>query len=458
MLKLYNTLSRKKEQFKPIKGKQVGMYTCGPTIYDFAHIGNFRAYVVSDLLKRYLGYKGFKVKHIMNLTDVDDKTIKGSREAGISLSEYTAKYEKAFFEDLDKLNIERADIFPKATEHIDDMVKVIKILLDKGIAYKSKDGIYYDISKFKGYGKLSHTKIKELKAGARIKADLYAKEQARDFALWKFWDIGDGDVFWETEIGRGRPGWHIECSTMSTKYLGNHFDIHTGGVDLIFPHHENEIAQAEAATGKKFVNYWIHNEWLLVEGKKMSKSLGNFYTLRDLLEKGYDPIAVRYVLLGTHYKQQLNFTFSELEAAKSGLQRLNDFMLRLESAKGKGNKRIPKLIEKVKRNFEKAMDNDLEISEALAAIFEFVRAVNRLEISKSDAKKVRDVMMGFDSVLGILKVKKEKLPKELMDLIKKREQARKKKDYVAADKIREELKARGIILEDTKEGVRWKKV
>ncbi len=462
VLRLYNTLLRKKEVFKPIKNRHVGMYTCGPTLYDYPHIGNYRAYIAADLLKRYLKYKGFKIKHVMNLTDVDDKTIRDSQKQKVSLKKFTKKYEKAFMEDIDILNIEKADIFPKATEHIKDMVDVIKILLDKGIAYKGEDGsIYYSVSKFKGYGKLAHIKVKELKAGARIKQDEYTKETASDFALWKSWDKADGDVFWETEIGNGRPGWHIECSTMSTKYLGDHFDIHTGGIDLIFPHHENEIAQAEAVTGKKFVNYWIHNEWLLVAGKKMSKSLGNFYTLRDLLDKGYDAMAIRYILLATHYRQKLNFTFKDLDAAKNSLQRLNDFILRLDETKeNKNNKKIPKLIEKTKQDFEKAMDDDIEIPEALAVIFNFIKSVNRLKISKEDAKQIKDLMLEFDYVFGLNldKIKKEKLPKELMDLIRQREKARKEKDYSKADKIRNQLKKKGIILEDTPQGVRWKKI
>ncbi|MBW3023037.1 cysteine--tRNA ligase [Candidatus Woesearchaeota archaeon] len=272
-LKIFNTLTRKKEEFKPVK-LPVRMYNCGPTVYYYPHIGNYRAYVFADLIKRYLKYKGFKVKQVMNITDVDDKTIRDSQKEGISLKEFTEKYEKAFYEDLEKLNIDKADVFPKATEHIEEMVAIIKILLDKKIAYKSDDGsIYYDISKFPDYGKLAHIDVSELKAGARVKQDEYEKGQAQDFALWKAWDENDGDGFWETELGKGRPGWHIECSAMSMKSLGASFDIHTGGIDLVFPHHENEIAQSEAATGKKFVNYWVHNEWLLVDGKKMSKSL-----------------------------------------------------------------------------------------------------------------------------------------------------------------------------------------
>ena len=460
-LKLYNTLSRKKELFKPIKKGHIGMYSCGPTVYDYPHIGNYRAYIVADILKKYLKYSGFRVKHVMNITDVDDKTIKNSQKKNSSLKKFTEKYTKAFMEDLDILNIEKADIFPKATEHIKDMVNVVKGLMGKGVAYRGNDrSIYFSIAKFKDYGKLTHIKVKELKAGARVKQDEYEKEQANDFALWKSWDKADGNVFWETEIGKGRPGWHIECSTMSSKYLGNHFDIHTGGVDLIFPHHENEIAQSEALTEKKFVNYWIHNEWLLVEGKKMSKSLGNFYTLRDILNKGYDPIVVRYSLMHVNYRQQYNFTFEELNASKNALQRLNDFMLKLDEAKGEHNKEISKIIDKTKKDFEKAMDNDLDISKALGVVFDFVRIINKLEISKGDAQKVKSLILDFDKVfcLGLGKVKQEKLSEGLMKLIKQREEARKNKDYKTADKLRTVLRIKGIILEDTPKGVRWKKV
>ena len=399
MLKLYNTLTRKKETFKPIKKDSVGIYTCGPTVYDYAHIGNFRAYICGDILKRYLKYEGFKVKHIMNITDVDDKTIKGSVKQKISLKEYTEKYTKDFFEDLETLNIDKADIFPKATEHIKEMVNIIKRLLDKKIAYKTKDGIYFDISKFKDYGKLSHTKLKDLEVGKRIKADQYEKEQARDFALWKFWDKEDGDVFWEAEIGKGRPGWHIECSAMSTKYLGQPFDIHGGGIDLVFPHHENEIAQSECSAGKEMVKYWFHNEHLLVDGKKMSKSLGNFFTLRDLLKKGNNPKAIRYLLLSTHYRQQLNFTEEGVKAADNAVQRLNTFIKKIQIFKKvykrkKQDPEIKKLIEKTKKEFIKKMDDDLNISEALAVIFEFIRKINtKMAPEGIDSKMLKKFMI-----------------------------------------------------------------
>lgn len=467
MLKLYNTLTRRKEAFKPIEKKLVKIYSCGPTSYNYAHIGNFRAYVCVDILKRYLKYKGYKVKHVMNITDVDDKIIKGATNERISLKEYTQRYEKAFFEDIEALNIDKADIYPKATEHINEMIDIIRKLLKNGIAYKSEDGsVYYAISKFKDYGKLSHTKIQALKEGARVKQDSYEKGEAKDFALWKAYSKEDGNVFWETEIGKGRPGWHIECSAMSTRYLGNSFDIHAGGVDLIFPHHENEIAQSEGATKKSFVKYWIHNEHLLVDGKKMSKSLGNFYTLRDVLEKGYKAIAVRYLLLSTHYRQQLNFTFEGLKSATNTVDKINDFARRLMDVKNEkenkklGNK-IKKLITKTRNDFIEAMDDDLNISKGLAVFHEFIKNINIVEdkLNKKIVNSVLKFLKEIDSVIGILEIKeKRELNEEEMRLIEEREKARKEKDWAKADKIRLELRSRGIQLDDTSQGVRWKRI
>ena len=456
----FNTLTRRKEAFKPITEGEVRLYTCGPTVYDFAHIGNFRAFVFEDLLRRWLEYRGFKVTHVMNLTDVDDKTILGSQQKQKPLDQYTEFYAEAFFEDVSALNIERADFYPRATENITEMVALIKRLLEKGYAYKGEDGsVYYAISKFKDYGKLSKIKVAKLKSGARVKVDEYAKEEAQDFALWKAWTKEDGDVFWETELGKGRPGWHIECSAMSMRYLGERFDIHCGGVDNMFPHHENEIAQSEGATGKKFVNYWLHNEHLQVEGKRMAKRLGNFYTLRDLLGMGYDPIAIRYLLLSTHYRQQFNFTFKGLDAAKAAIERLRNFVRRLEDVDGKSSGKTGKLMNKVKSGFGEAMDDDLNISVALAALFDFVRDVNNLldagEVSKEEAKQITDLISAFDKVLGVIgKVKAETaLPKEAEELIRKRDEARKRKDWKAADAIRQQLKEMGILIEDTATGV-----
>ncbi len=462
---IFNTLSRQKEVFTPIEGGVVRMYTCGPTVYDYAHIGNFRAFVFEDLLKRWLRYRGFKVMHVMNLTDVDDKTIKGSQAKGIPLREYTDFYVKAFFEDIAKLNIEPADEYPRATDTIPEMVCNHQNLLEKGVAYRGEDGsIYYAVSKFPEYGKLSHLKVCELKAGARVSQDEYCKEEAQDFALWKAWTPEDGDAYWITELGKGRPGWHIECSAMSMKYLGETFDIHCGGIDNMFPHHENEIAQSEAATGKTFVNYWMHNEHLQVEGKKMTKRLGNFYTLRDLLAKGYDPIAIRYLLLSTHYRQQFNFTFEGLCSAKSAVDRLKNFVRRLHDANGTGSDgKVQMQISHVKECFGGAMDDDLNISVALASLFDFVREINNLLdaglVSKDEAAELSDVMAGFDSVLGVIgKVEAEEaLPSNIDELVQKREAARKAKNWKEADQIRAQLKAMGIVVEDTAQGVRWHK-
>ena len=463
MLRLHNTMGRKKQAFKPASGNEARMYSCGPTVYDYAHIGNFRAYVFSDLLRRYLEYSGYKVRLVMNLTDVDDKTIKQSRKQGLSLGKYTEKYKKAFFEDIAKLNIRKAAAYPEATAHIREMVAIVEKLLKNGHAYRSEDGsVYFDISKFKDYGKLSGLDMKGLKAGARVSQDEYEKEQAHDFALWKAWTKDDGDVFWETSVGKGRPGWHIECSAMSSKYLGVTFDVHTGGVDLIFPHHENEIAQYEAATGKPFARFWLHNEHLLVDSKKMSKSLGNFYTLRDLIGKGYSPKAIRYLLLSSHYRQKLNFTLKGLEAAEASVSRLLDFMDMLGSASGKDTKDAAALAAEAQRRFGKAMDDDLNTPEALSAVFDMVRKANTLneqcKIGKAGAKALKEAMLRFDEVLGVLDSagKKKGIGKEVEKLIAEREEARKAKDWARSDAIRDKLKGMGVILEDSPEGVKWK--
>jgi cysteinyl-tRNA synthetase len=467
-LKIYNTLKRKVEKFKPIKEGEVLMYTCGPTVYDFAHIGNFRAYICADVLKRYLKYSNYKVKHVMNITDVDDKTIRESRNQGVKLKDYTEKYTKAFFEDLKALNIEQADVFPRATETIPEMVDMIKCLMDKGYAYKGEDGsIYYKISEFKDYGKLANLNTKELQTGAsgRVKTDEYEKDSAHDFALWKAWDENDGDVFWDIEIGKGRPGWHIECSAMSMKYLAEKIDIHTGGVDLIFPHHQNEIAQSEAYSGKSpFVRYWVHNEYLQVEGKKMSKSLGNFYTLRDIMSKGYNPVIVRYVLLSTHYRTQFNFTFEGLSAADAAVKKLNDFIQtvqNLDTTGGEFDEKIVSAAEKAKKKFEKAMDDDLNTSNALGAVFDFMHDINRItakkKVHEDNIEDVIEMMKLFDAVLGVMSFEKHEIDEEIKKLIEERELARKNKDFKTSDRIRDELLKKGIIIQDTPEGPRWMK-
>ncbi len=461
-ISLFNTLTRRKEKFTSIEEGKVHMYTCGPTVYGYAHIGNFRAFLFEDLLKRWLEYRGYKVKHVMNLTDVDDKTIKGSQREKIPLQQYTEHYTNAFFEDIKALNIKPADRYPKATEHIAEMVALIKKLIKKGYAYRSRDGsIYYAIREFKNYGKLSRIKIAELRAGARVKTDEYTKSEAQDFALWKAWTPEDGNVFWETELGKGRPGWHIECSAMAMCYLGETFDIHCGGIDNIFPHHENEIAQSEAATGKSFVNYWLHNEHLLVEGRKMAKKFDNFYTLRDLLEKGYNPIAIRYLLLSSHYRAQFNFTFEALDAAGAAVERLKNFARRLQDVQGEGSGgKIAEWLGEVLRGFGDAMDDDLNVSVALAVLFDFIREVNVLLdsgiVSRSEADEVVVTMKRFDSVLGVVgKIEEETLPKGAAELIAKREKARIAKDWATADALRARLNELGVAVEDTARGVRW---
>ncbi len=467
MPSFFNTLTRKVEPFKPLAGKKVGLYSCGPTVYNYPHLGNYRAYIFVDLLKRYLLYKGSKVKHVMNITDVDDKTIRDSQKEGVSLKEFTKKYEKAFFEDLEALNILPADKFPRATEYIKEMVAITKALMKKGIAYKGDDGsVYYNIRKFRDYGKLANIDLDKLKAGAsgRVKKDEYEKDNVQDFALWKAYDKADGDVFWNTEIGKGRPGWHVECSAMSIKNLGKTFDIHCGGIDLIFPHHQNEIAQSEGYTGKKFVNYWLHNEWLLVNGQKRSKSLGNFYTLRDVLAKGFSATAIRYLLLSNHYRQQLNFTFEGIDAAKSSIDRLNELIRRLHDVKGgKANSAIRKEIAAAKTTFEKAMDDDLNVSVALAPIFELIRQVNQHidsgSINEKAASDVLKFLEGIDSVLGVMNFgSDDKLGRDIQKLVDERERLRKDKKFSEADKIRADLLKQGIQLDDTSEGVRWKRL
>ena len=461
VLRFYNTMTRKVEEFIPINDREVKMYTCGPTVYNYAHIGNYRTYVFEDILRRYLEYKGYKVIQVMNITDVDDKTIRDSRKQGIPLKEFTRKYEKAFHEDIRALNIEPAHYYPRATETIPEMVNMIKKLIKNGYAYKGNDGSwYYSISKFKNYGRLSHMDISKLKAGARVTHDEYEKEHLADFALWKAWDENDGDVYWDTELGKGRPGWHIECSAMSTKYLGNHFDIHCGGVDNIFPHHENEIAQSEGATGEKFVNYWLHSEHLIVEGKKMSKSLGNFYTLRDLLNMGYHPKAIRWLLLSTHYRQQLNFTFDALESSAKTVQNLIEFVAKLKYISnhgwkgGDGNREeIKKLTDNLRVGFEKYMDNDLHISEALAVLFEFINKINSLimrkQISSQDAENILKTINNIDHVLGVINTNNdEDIPEDVSKMVEERSKMREIKEWEKADELREKVQNRGYILTD----------
>jgi len=459
-MKFYNTLTRKKEEFKPIKEGNVGLYTCGPTVYDLAHIGNFRAYIFEDLLHRYLEYVGYKVLRVMNITDVDDKTIAGCEKEGLSLRAYTDRYLDAFLEDMKTLRLKKPDYLPRATDHIPEMVAIVKKLVEKGYAYEKDGAVYFSIAKFPSYGKLAGIDLSEIKPGARVDVDEYEKEDVRDFALWK---EEKESVFWETELGRGRPGWHIECSAMSMKYLGESFDIHTGGVDNIFPHHENEIAQSEASTGKKFVNCWMHCAHLLVNGEKMSKSKGNFYTLRDILNKGYNPVAARYLLLSAHYRDPLNFTEKGLKQAENTVSNYNAFYQSLDFCKsGKVNEEIKLEIQKAREGFTAALADDLNISAALAAIFNLIKTVNIAvsegKLGSEDACEIKSFLEEIDNVLVILDKEEIKLSGEQQDLIKQREQARKEKDFKKSDEIRDVFKSQGIILEDTPYGTRWKTV
>ncbi|MBN1557351.1 MAG: cysteine--tRNA ligase [Lentisphaerae bacterium] len=457
-MNFYNTLTRRVDPFTPLETDHVRLYSCGPTVYDYAHIGNFRAYVFEDILRRSLKYAGYRVTQVMNLTDVDDKTIRGARAAGLSLEAYTRTYKDAFFEDLRTLNIEPAEHYPAATDHVPEMIELIGMLFDRGYAYRSDDGsVYFSIAKFGDYGKLAHLDLSGLRAGARVAQDEYEKENVADFALWKAWQEEDGDVAWDAPWGRGRPGWHIECSAMSRKYLGDTFDIHTGGVDNIFPHHEDEIAQSEGATGKPFVTTWLHCAHLIVEGRKMSKSLGNFYTLRDVLERGYAGREVRYVLLSAHYRQRLNFTFEALDAAREALRRLDEFKTRVlrrdDAAGGRAAPEAPWVMQ-ARTRFREALENDLGISEALAAVFEMVSEGNRRLDAGGDAAGAAEALEAFDSVLGVLGGAPEgdAVPEAVAALSRERDAARKARQWAEADRLRDVLAARGWDVRDTPEG------
>lgn len=467
-LKLFNTLTRQKEELKPLEGNHVKLYTCGPTVYNYAHIGNFRTYMFEDLLRRTIKLLGMSITHVMNITDVDDKTIKGAIAQKVSLDEYTQVFTDAFFDDLDALGIERAEMYPKATEHIDEMIRIIQSLLDKGIAYKGNDGsVYYSIKKFPHYGCLSHLHLDELQSGAseRVASDEYDKDNVSDFVLWKAYDPDrDGNIYWESPFGKGRPGWHMECSAMAMKLLGETIDIHCGGIDNMFPHHENEIAQSEAHSGKPFSKMWLHSEHLVVDNKKMSKSLGNFYTLRDLLGKGYSGPQVRYLLIQTHYKTQLNFTLEGLEAAKHAIQRLNDFIQRLLNIEEEGQTgSATPIIDSAVHKFTEALADDLNISPALAAIFDMLREINTLcdegKIKKEDAEEVVKGMKKFDSIIGVMSFEKvgDNIPQELQQALQNRIEARENRDWKKADELRDLITAHGYIIEDTPKGARLKK-
>ena len=462
VLKLYNSLGRKLQVFEPIRGV-VKMYTCGPTVWNYAHIGNFRTFVFEDVLRRYLKFKGYRVRQVKNITDVEDRIIRGIKDSGKSREELTAFYEKAFKEDLETLGIERAELYPRATENLVDMINLIKVLMSKGFAYKADDGsVYFDVSKFKPYGALSGVKVGSGKETGRVSQDHYEdKMEASDFALWKAWDPDDGEVFWETELGKGRPGWHIECSAMSIKYLGESFDIHTGGLDLKFPHHENEIAQSEAATGKKFVNYWLHAGFLTTKGEEMHKSVGNVIYLRDLIKDGWDPKTVRLFLVSSNYRDPVDLTESSLEQARAGRARLSEFVVRLRSVETKKGKKAP-LAKSFLDDFEDAMDDNLNTPKGISVIFRFAKKVNTLidsnSLGKGEASKILAALGKVDSVLGVLELDEEALPTKIKELLAKRDEARKKKDFLESDRIRVELLSAGIEVEDTPTGTRWKRV
>ena len=465
MLKFHNTLSGKIEEFQPIRQGEVRFYYCGPTVWDYGHVGNFRSAVAADIVRRYLDFKGYKVTHVMNITDVEDRIIAKSQEAGLSIDDYTAKYIEALWEDADALGCKRPDIVPRATRHIPEMVDLIERLLTNEHAYKSDGSIYYRISSFPEYGKLSKINFAGNIVGGseRVDTDKYEKEDARDFALWKE-PANETEPSWDSAIGRGRPGWHIECSAMSMKYLGGTFDIHAGGIDLVFPHHENEIAQSEGATGKQFVNYWLHFEHLKVEGETMSKSKGNYYTLRDLTAKGHSPRGIRYFLLSVPYSKQLNLTFDALRGAEKTVESLRDFHARLSEARTEAGL-ITDLHEATKRalqEFEEGMDDNLNTSVALAAIHNLTREVNtalaRKKLGVENKRELLELFSRFDLVLNIFgKDPAEMLDNEIQSLIAERQEARRRRDFDRADELREEMVERGIVLEDTRDGVRWKR-
>jgi cysteinyl-tRNA synthetase len=442
----------------------VTIYSCGPTVYSYSHIGNFRTFVFNDFLRRYLKFRGFQVNHAMNITDVEDKIIAGANNEGITLKEYTGRYTAIFLEDLKTMNIEPVEHMPKATESIDAMIDIIEQLRNKKYVYEKDGSLYFSITKFNNYGRLSRLDTREVKSGLRYDTDEYTKDDVRDFALWKA--PKQGEIFWETPFGKGRPGWHIECSAMIRKIFGTTIDIHTGGVDLIFPHHENEIAQSEAAYGETFVRHWIHAEHLLVNGTKMSKSLGNFFTLRDLLDKGYSPRSIRYLLISAHYRKQFNFTLEGISQADQALERIDNLIVRLKDIHNDGmrNPETQKLADALIAGFIEAVDDDLNISRGLGAFFDFIHAVNTLinedKLFRADADQVMEVLKRIDTVLGVIffesGVKADIDAAWIESMIAERIKAKKEKKFTRADEIRTELTEKGIILEDTKEGTRWK--
>ncbi len=444
-MQVYNSLTRRLQPLKPIADNTVRLYTCGPTVYNFAHIGNFRAYAFEDILRRVIQFNGMKVKQVMNLTDVDDKTIRGANAQGLALTDYTRTYKDAFFADLKQLNIQPAEMYPAATDHIPEMIELVQKLIEKGVAYQSEDGsVYFSVTKFPGYGKLAHIDFEHQQTGARCASDEYDKENVGDFALWKAWEESDGPVGWDSPWGRGRPGWHIECSAMSMKYLGATFDLHTGGIDNLFPHHENEIAQAEAATGKEFVKTWMHCAHLKVNGEKMSKSLGNFFTLRDLIEKGWTGREIRYVLINAHYRSGLNFAFSALEDARKALARIDACVEQATDGEA------PQWALKHLDDFGDAVNDDLNLPKAFAALFALVRDANG-----KGAAGTLGIFKRMDEVLGVIffgKAEKAEVPAEIQALLDERAAARAAKNWAESDRLRDAIAAAGWLVKDSKTG------
>ena len=486
-LRVFNTLSGHLEELKTLQDKRIRMYSCGPTVYDYGHIGNFRTFVFVDLFRRFLRQSGYQLDHVMNITDVDDKIIRNSSAKGLGVREYAAKYETAFFEDMELLSLEKPEQIARATEHIPEMASLISRLQKKDFAYKTEDGSYYfRIAKFPQYGKLSKKDMTAISDGARVDVDEYEKDNVRDFALWK--SPKPGEATWESEIGSGRPGWHIECSAMAMEYLGDTLDIHLGGEDLIFPHHENEIAQSEAASGKTFANYWMHVRFLLVEGQKMSKSLGNFYTPRDLILKGYKPSSIRYLLSSVPYQKQLNFTFDGLTQAANSVERLRNFKARLDAGRfpAGSNSEMGTLAQSTRSKIRAALEDDMNTAQALAAVFDMVREANAAadngKLLREDVPALQQALVDFDEIFSVLKDDDAEKIKQVLQwaraegklsnatigeptlndadveaLIEQRQQARKSRDFAKADAVRKQLADAGIILEDTKDGLRWKR-
>jgi cysteinyl-tRNA synthetase len=460
-MKIYNTLTRTVEKFEPLQPGKVSMYTCGPTVYDFAHIGNFRAYLWEDLLRRAFEYHGFEVTQVMNITDIEDKIIARMAAENRGLDDVVQPYIAAFFEDLHTLRIQRAHQYPRATEHIEEMIELACELQQRGMTYESQGSLYFRIGAFETYGRLSNLDNRQILSGARVDSDEYAKDDARDFVLWKA--SKPGEPSWDAPFGPGRPGWHLECSAMSMKYLGKTFDLHTGGVDNIFPHHENEIAQSEGATGQPYVHYWMHVAHLMVEGEKMAKSKGNFYTLRELLEQGHDPRAIRLLLLSTHYRTPLNFTTAGVAQSTSEIQRLDDLAARLERepAVEGNNQAFEAAVGEALQEFGDSLADDLNISGAVGAVFRIVReahvAMNRGELPSGSREVLQDALKRFDTVLDVLDRPQDAVDEEIEDLIRRRNEAREARDWGEADRIRDDLAARGILLEDTPQGTAWKR-